>query len=213
MIEKFFNEFGDKITFYQATSSKFYRKMVYDDDMRLQSYEESISSKSGVQLVLYKFVQPGENHLMILESLPQTYDKYVLYFNVSRQGIYSIYDWEEFTSSKVLKFKGKTVFDENYRIIFDCSLDLVTGSLLPNAEKYFYGNDKENQYDNILLEFVYDETGDIVWIIDVNENFGYIRGISLNEYLQDTKFSQIDFPWSQHPYYHSAYPFMPEGLV
>jgi len=133
----------------------------------------------------------------------------IVYFNKQETNGFNLWDWESYSKEGRLYFKGKEVYDNQSRLIFSCSFDLVTNQLEEGAFKNYYGNQFENPNDDLLLEFTYKNNGDVDLIFDYNENYGRTKGISLNEFLTDTQLSQQQFPWDQHKYYHAITPYLP----
>jgi hypothetical protein len=209
---KYTNELGSIITTQQQSSLTNYNKLTYISDnlKMIESYEQS--SDVNYKTVKY-FLDTTEDKNTILQQYSDAVNNVscILYFNNQAGNGFNLWDWESYSKDSQLYFKGKEVYDNKNRLIFSCSFDLITNLLDDGAFKNYYGNQFDNPNDDLLLEFTYTSSGDVDLIFDIQGNFGYIEGISLDDYLADSQFSQQDFPWDQHTYYHAVTPYLPTG--
>lgn len=209
---KYKNELGADISSQQQRDLVNYTKLTFDSG-QLKIIETFSQGRKSISRTVEYFLSPEENKTDLLRQFSSTVNnrKSIFYFNKQSANNINLWDYEEYGKDEKLYFKGKQAFDALDRLVFDCTFDLATNQLKDSATKYYYGTAVENTTDDPVLSFTYDSNGDITWIMDTQEKFGYIKGISLNEYLADTKFSQVNFPWDQHPYYHSVTPYLPTG--
>ncbi|QNR86040.1 hypothetical protein H9N25_06320 [Pedobacter riviphilus] len=63
--------------------------------------------------------------------------------------------------------------------------------------------------DDIIFTFTYDNDGSIITITDHEDRFGYYAALDLQQFTEEPMIQDSFFPWNEHPYYHSAYPFLP----
>ena len=209
---KYTNFFGSPITAQQQNTLLDFKKMTFiSSEIKTIETFENIGNISYIS-VKY-FIDTTENKQDIIQKYVDatTNSSLVIYSNKQQSNGFNLWDWESYEDSSQVAFKGKEVFDSELRTIFSCAFDRSTNLLLPGAQKFYYGNQVVIPYDDRLLEFKYDANGNVKLIFDSNENYGYIEGISLAEFLDDVNLSQGVFPWSEHPYYHSALPYLPEG--
>lgn len=164
------------------------------------------------QILGYRiFSKESENITAILDELCNVdlKRKCIIYNNMQTNGNYILWDWTEYSLEKVITFKGKAVFDSNNRRFVNIHYDINTNAI-KRAYKYFYGNVYDGELSDRLLEFEYFENGELEYISDIKNRFDYIKPVNLTQFLADTQFSQVDFPWDQHTYYHNLYPLFPE---
>ena len=211
IIVKYTNVLSDFITEKQANQSDSYSKYIYYDGL-LKKIEYYGKARVKTYKVTTYFLDSSENKDIIIEQFTDSNANFkcVVYFNQQISGSFSLWDREEYTKEGILVFKGKDVFDSNNKMLL--SVDYVLGSdSIKSAYKYYYGNRYESELKDRLLEFSYDSTGQLLQIMDVDNNFGYLKSIDIDQFLADTNFSQVQFPWVLHPYYHSLYPFLPQS--
>lgn len=209
---KYTDEYGGNISSQQQSNFGRYNKLTISSG-NIKMIESFKQSRGINYKTINYFLDPNENKVDILQqySDPLNNARCIIYSNKQSANTINLWDFEEYSKDTILLFKGKQAFDSVNRIIFACTFDLLTNELQNGAIKHFYNIPSENPSNGLLLQFTYDSNGNIDWIIDIKEKFGYIKGISLDEYLADTEFSQVDFPWNQHPYYHAVTPYLPIG--
>jgi hypothetical protein len=207
---KYKNILGSFITLQQKTSLTDYKKLTYIYDT-LKIIESNVMIEGLNYKTMSYFLDATEDKSTILNRYIDSLNKVkcILYFNKQSSYGFDQWDWESYSYNSELTFRGKEVFDSKGRMIMTCTFDLVTNSLQDRAVKYYYGNQLDDENDDNLFQFEYDQDGDLDMVFDVQENFGYIEGIRLETFLANVKLSQVTFPWDQHPYYHSALPYLP----
>ncbi|SDP97646.1 hypothetical protein SAMN05428975_4457 [Mucilaginibacter sp. OK268] len=206
------NELGSIITPQQRNSLTNYNKLTYiSGNLKIiESYEQS--RNISYRTVRYFMDETEDKNIILQQNSDVTNNaSCIVYFNKQETNGFNLWDWESYSKKGHLYFKGKEVYDSQSRLIFTCSFDLVTNQLQDGAFKNYYGNQFENPSDVLLLEFTYKSSGDVDLIFDCNGNYGHTKSISLNEFLADTQFSQQQFPWDQHEYYHAITPYLPTG--
>jgi hypothetical protein len=210
---KYKNTFGTTISFNQVkTLNRYY---IINCENGAVKTIISVDKYSGIEkkgISYYMGISEVKND--VLQNLKQfnSYHYFVLFYNKQNAYGVDLWDFEEYKENLTLNGKGKKAYDGKHRVVMSCGLDLQTNQPKGNfIYKKYYGNQFGNESEDLLIKVEYYENGNVDWIYDSNENFGYSDPISLQEFLADTEFSQQDFPWNQHPYYHSIYPFLPEG--
>jgi len=211
---RYLNEFLDTITEAQAALLQSYVVDHFEDGL-LKKREFYREAKSGKYKVTNYFSDSSENKALIIEQFTgiSARGSCVIYFNMRASGEYSLWDWEQYSMEGILRLRGKTVLDANYKefLIIDTELDSDT---IKSAYKHYYGDVHAGEIKDLLLEFGYDKVGNLISICDVKGIYGYeTKSIDLERFLLDTEFSQIMFPWDQHPYYHNLYPLLPESEI
>ncbi len=209
---KYKDGFGNIITEEQQKYLTEYEKITYEmNQIKMIEYFKKHRGIDRKTVDYFLSSDKDKNDILQKYSDPVNHVRCILYFNNQIANNFNLWDWESYSEDAQITFKGKIVYDSKHRLIFYCSFNLLTNKLDNGAWKNYYGNIFENEHDDKLLIFDYDNNGDIDWIIDIKEKFGYTKGISLNQYLADTDFSQVDFPWDKHPYYHTVTPYLPTG--
>ncbi|KMQ69491.1 hypothetical protein [Chryseobacterium koreense] len=119
--------------------------------------------------------------------------------------------WNSVDIDKIgnLLFKGKHVLDNLNRRIFGCSIDNVTGIRERSSKTYYNDNG-----DTPLLRFSYKADGSISYMSDVQDTWGLDGGWPMDV----AELIAVDqnvgaFPWDEHPYFHSAEPYLPTSAV
>jgi hypothetical protein len=209
---KYKDELGAYVSSQQLGKQETYDKLTFKSG-NLKIIESFYQSGVTNYKTVYYFLEPDEYKTGILQRYTSASNNVscIIYFNKESANNINLWDFEEYGEDGKLYFKGKEAFDKLNRIIFHCTFDLSTNQMRRGATKHYYGSVAENPTDDSLLDFDYGSNGNLDLIIDVQEKFGYIEGISLDEYLADAKFSQVDFPWNQHLYYHAVTPYLPSG--
>jgi hypothetical protein len=209
---KYTDGFGSEISSEQQRKLVNYDKLTFDSGnlKMIESFHQSRGIDYGI---IKYFLSPEENKTDLLQHYSSAVNNVscIFYFNKQFANNINLWDYEEYRKDEKLYFKGKQAFDALNRLVFVCGFDLATNQLKDRAKKYYYGAAAENSTNDSILWFTYDSNGDLNSITDIQEKFGYNESISLDEYLADTDFSQIDFPWNQHPYYHAVTPYLPTG--
>jgi len=208
---KYQNLFGDSLTSQQIVELSDYSKISFKNN-NVKIIEYYSLTISGMSTVVSYFMDTEEAKQDILDKYcdPIKHVKCTLLFNKQQIGRYHLWKWEDYSVDKICTHKGEKVYDEKHRTLFSNEID-IRSDTLKSAQKYYHGNVYSGEFADTLLGFNYNSDGSVKYIFDTHEKYGYIRGITLDEFLEDTEFSQELFPWEQHPYFHSAYPFLPEG--
>ncbi|MFL9836047.1 hypothetical protein ABS768_00965 [Flavobacterium sp. ST-75] len=211
IVTKYLSETLYPITEGQRLMSDIYHEEIYIDGFLKKRILHGNSHKGKYWITRY-FLSDGEDINAILNEFCDVNlrKRCVIYYNMQTDGNYTLWDWTEYSLEKIIIFKGKTVFDSNNRTFVNIYYDINTNTI-KEAYKYFYENVYEGELSDILLEFEYFENGELEYISDIKNRFDYVKPINLTQFLADTKFSQVDFPWDQHTYYHNLYPLFPEG--
>ncbi|MFD2581070.1 hypothetical protein ACFSR6_01115 [Pedobacter vanadiisoli] len=208
---KYKNSIGSFITDQQVKELNEYNKITYQDN-EIKTIESFISSKTKNQTVISYFLDDGEDKQVIVEQNTSVIENKscLIYLNKESKNGFNLWDIEEYNKEGVLRFKSKEVYDNKHRLIFLGGINPITNSLEDRSIKFYYLNEFEDEYKDRLLRIVYEQNGDVNTIVDINNYFDYYKAPSLAEFLLDTQGQQL-FPWDDHPYYHSAYPFLPES--
>ncbi|MEN0056766.1 MAG: hypothetical protein AAGC65_24020 [Mucilaginibacter sp.] len=209
---KYTDYFGVPITDLQQSTLVNFKKFTFvSNEIKIIETFEKIENIS--YLSVKYFIDASENKQDIIQKYVEvnTNSSLTIYSNKEQANGFTLWDWESYEDSLQIAFKGKETFDNKLRTIFNCAFDRSTNLLLLGARKFYYGNQVVSPGDDLLLKFTYDAHGNIDLIFDSNENYGYIEGISSAEFLDDDNLSQGVFPLSEHPYYRSAFPYLPEG--
>jgi hypothetical protein len=209
---RYANELGSPITMQQQQLLNNYQKLTYVSN-QLKMVENIRFLDNVIYKVVKYFLDSAEDKTTILDEYTNanTETSCILYFNMQSVPGFSLWDWEDYSETAQLAFKGKAVFDDKNRLVMSCSFDLLTNALRPGALKNYYSDYTGDENADNLLQFEYDSDGEVDLVFDVQGKFSYIEGITLGTYLQDTVFSEVDFPWDEHPYYHSIIPYLPTG--
>ncbi|WP_417355130.1 hypothetical protein [Flavobacterium sp.] len=189
---------------------KYYEDIYIDGFLKKRTHHGN--SRKGKYWITHYFLNDSEDINTILDEFCDIglKKRCIIYNNMQTNGNYTLWDWAEYSPEKVIKFKGKTVLDSNNRRFVNIYNDINTNAI-KRAHKYFYENVYDGELSDRLLGFSYFENGELEYISDINNRFDYVKPIDLTQFLADTHFSQVDFPWDQHTYYHNLYPLFPEG--
>lgn len=211
IVTKYLSETLDPITEDQSLILDKYHEEIYIDGFLKKGIFHG-NSRKGRYWVTEYFLDESEDINAILDEFsdPILNKRCIIYNNMQTNGNYTLWDRAEYSIHKVIKFKGKTVFDSSNRRLVNIDYDINTNTI-KEAYKYFYENVYEGELSDRLLEFKYYENGELEYISDIKNRFDYIKPVNLTQFLADTQFSQVDFPWDQHTYYHNLYPLFPEG--
>lgn len=205
---QYLDEHGIIITEKQCSVIGRYSKITYIDNA-LKIIEEfgRGSRNRDVRGVQY-FMDASERKSDVLKGYTDGKTRCTLRFNDKSQNGFTQWDVEEYNIAGVLKWKGNGVYDNANRLVMYCYFDLNTGAL-QDGVKNLYGNIHPKEFDDLLLRFRYDNTGQIEDISDVHVSFGFNDGsLTLDEFLA----FEANFPWDQHPYFHSITPYLPDSL-
>lgn len=211
---KYTNDLGITVTDQQLSTLRSYKKITIDTGV-VKMIERFWKTDDMTFKIVNYFLSKTENKQEIVERFSDIENDIScrIYFNKQSQNGFDLWEYEEYTRTTEIVFKGKEVFDSNNRMIFSANFDLNTGALLLGATKIYHSGISDNPLNDELLMFSYKEDGSVDLIYDSQEEFGYIKGIYLDKYLADTQFSQVDFPWDQHTYYHNVLPYLPAGSL
>ena len=206
--EKYTVIYGNVLSSLQVKTIARYNKLIYIDDTLKRVENYNLNRSSSPVFFNYYLNENEDKHSVLQQHLKVNC---LIYFNKQSSNGFNLWDWEEYAPAGELKFKGKKVFDNMHRKIFYCSYDLATNELEEGACKYFYANKVESEYEDMLLRFRYKSNGEFDEAVDIHDNFDFFKPLSLDMFLANMQYFQEDFRWDQHPYYHSVYPFLPEG--
>ena len=211
-IIKYTNLLGQTITEEQMLSLKEFNKLTFIDGLLKIKEHHIESSKIGKCVEFCYFLSGIEDKNVIVQQYTnqQLNHRCTVYFNEYFENGYTLWDKEGYSNAGILKRKFKEVFNQDRKMIMQLKLNIENNNVI-EAEKYYYKNQIQTELDDLLLEFEYDDKGQLTYIKDVNEFYGYIWQIDLKTFLEDIQFSQIDFPWDKNTYYHSLYPLIPGG--
>lgn len=210
IVTKYLSETLDPITKDQSLIFDKYHEEIYLNGFLKKRIFHG-NSRKGRYWVTEYFLDESEDINAILDEFsdPILNKRCIIYNNMQANGNYTLWDRAEYSIDKVIKFKGKTVFDSSNRRLVNIDYDINTNTI-KEAYKYFYENVYEGELSDRLLEFSYFENGELEYISDIKNRFDYVKPVNLTQFLADTHFSQVDFPWDQHTYYHNLYPLFPE---
>lgn len=214
IVTKYLSETLDPITEDQSLILDKYHEEIYLNGVLKKRIFHG-NSRRGRYWVTKYFLDKSEDINAILDEFsdPILNKRCIIYNNMQTNGNYTLWGRAEYSIDEVIKFKGKTVLDSNNRRFVDIDYDINTNAV-KQAYKYFYENVYDGELLDRLLEFKYFENGELEYISDIKNRFDYVKPINLTQFLADTQFSQVDFPWDQHTYYHNLYPLFPdEGTV
>ena len=208
---KYKNDMGSFIAEQQAKELNEYSKITYEDG-EVKTITEFVKLRTKAQKTISYFLAVGESKIDIVQENTSITDNTscLIYFNKQTKNGFNVWDIEEYNSEGILRFKSKEAYDNKHRLVFMGKFNNDTDILESGSFKFYYLNKYEDEYKDRLLKITYDEHGDVDVIIDINDHFDYYKAPSLDEFLADDV-GQILFPWNEHPYYHSAYPFLPES--
>lgn len=209
--EKIFNNiYGDQINKIQLSSMSDYNiKTIIDNKLKMiERFEDKILTGGDYYL--------GENENKI--DLIQDYcinkkQNWYFHFNQQISGVFTLWDWEAVDENGNIYFKGKRVLGNKNRKVFYCKLDLETNELKGVPVKIFYQNIYDDENKDVLFKFYYKDDGTLYRVEDPNENYlDKIVGAKPQDFI-DSSYIQAVFPWEDHPYYHSALPYLPTGSL
>ncbi len=206
-VEKtYLNSYGSVVSNTQVLSlSEYSIKTVIDNKLKsIDDFDEGAQTGGSYYL--------DENETLnnlIQEHCINKQQKWVFHFNRQVLGNFTLFDWSEINKTGTLLFKGKEVLDNLNRKIFSCSLDLQTNEFIGFPRKYYYQNLYDNEKDDVLFHFEYGSDGSLKYIWDPNEVY-YDKnfGPTPDDFLNDSQMQAV-FPYANHPYYHSALPYLP----
>ncbi|MEJ5106109.1 hypothetical protein [Chryseobacterium sp. MYb328] len=199
---KYYNEFFEEITEQEAGQlDHFY--ISYFVDGRIKKTDH-ISPNYFM----------GEYYLDATENLQEKIQelciegghRWVFYTQESAAFGYTLWNSEDIGEKGNLKFKGKQVLDSKNREIFNCSIDISNGQMEEATKKYY------NSDDILLLTIDYDSQNKLVYAYDKQDTWGLDGGWPMDKeelIIVDARIGA--FPWDEHPYFHSAVPFLPES--
>lgn len=206
---KYKNNSGFFIPEVQAKSLERFEKITYLDGAR-KYIEITYPVRRGESRTrINHFMSDNEQKQDILNRYIGKYAAISLYFKQQTNLNFTLWDYELYSSEGVITGKSRIVYDSYDRMIFSGALDLQTGQIEGKSDKVYYNPiSAENE---VFFVFRYDEQGDIEWVTDHKNDDTWAGGYYPDEFQNIGIDPNIDFIWNQHPYYHSAYPFLPTG--
>ena len=203
--KKYYNEFLKEITEQQVLHlDKYITHFIIDG--KLKKAERILKGKT-----FGKYYLDSNESLQdkIQELCVNKNQRWMLYTRESSDFGFTLWNWIDVDETGNLLFKGKEVLDSLNRRIFGCSIDNVTG-IRGNAFKTYYNDNG----DTSLLDFSYEADGSISSIRDVQDTWGLDGGWPMDvEELIAVDKNVGAFPWDEHPYFHSAEPYLPTSAV
>ena len=202
------NAKGNLVTQQQLQMMEAYNIETYDDITgKPKTIEQFRNYTNSPFRIFYHFLGQNEDKNAVI----QTYGNkefsmgVIIYLNKQSAFSFDMWDWENYSKTGELAFKGKIVFDSQNREILNCSIDKQTNEILhypkDRPKKYYYGNSNDPQ--GLKLEFYYEldpQTNETkVYINDENETSGEFHTMNVDEFIEI--FGQAF--WDAHPYYHS----------
>lgn len=208
--KKFYNTYGDQINEIQLSSMSNYRiKTIINNKLKIvEQFEDKLFADGEY------YLEENENiNDLIQEYCIKRKQRWYFHFNKQTSGIFTLWDWEAINSDGIMYFKGKRVLDNKNRKIFYCQLNLQTNEIKGESVKIVYQNLNEDENSDILFEFYYNEDGSLFMVGDPNEIYlDKIIGAKPQDFINSARIQAI-FPWHQHPYYHSVFPYLPDGSL
>lgn len=205
---KYKNTAGNLITSQQVQNLDYFDKITFVDD-QIKMIESKIRIRNGSRTTISYYLSNSENKQEILNKFTDA-DKNQncnISFNKQNFGEFGIWDDEEYSKEGDLRHRGKHTLDSKGRIIFSCGFDLQSNQLLDRSFKSYYLG------DDMIFTFTYDNDGSIITITDHEDRFGYYAALDLQQFIEEPMIQDSFFSWNEHPYYHSAYPFLPNSLT
>ncbi|MBP2616437.1 hypothetical protein [Chryseobacterium jejuense] len=199
--KKFYNQYFQEITEKQASQiNDFYIKYLLDGKLKKI---EDITSKYFIGTY---YLDDTENlQSKIQEFCVEAGQRWIFHTKEFSSFGYSLWNWVDIDNTGAIIFKGKRVLDVKNREIFNCSIDLSSNQMRRATKRYFKGDDTEP-----ILLFEYNEQNNLSYILDRKDSWGLGGGWPMDKeelIIVDTNVGL--FPWDQHPYFHSALPFLP----
>lgn len=200
--KKYYNKFFKEITEQEADQlDELYIK--YFLDGKLKKIED-ITSKYFIGTY---YLDDTENlQSKIQEFCVQGGQRWIFHTKESSSFGYSLWNWVDIDNTGAIIFKGKRVLDIKNREVFNCSNDLSSNQMEGATKRYFKGEDTEP-----ILLFEYNDQNNLSYILDRKDTWGLGGGWPMDKeelIIVDERIGV--FPWDQHPYFHSAVPFLPE---
>jgi len=206
---KYKNDSGFFIPEVQASALESFEKITYLDGAVKYIELTSPTRGGGSRISIDHFMSSGEQMQDILDGYIGKYTTVCLYFNKQTNLSFTSWDYNVYSAEGVLIGKATIVYDFYDRMIFSGELDLQTEQLKNTSSKIYYN--PLSTKEEIHYMFAYDKQGNIEWINDFKNDDTWAGGYYSNEFQDIGSDPLIDFVWDQHPYYHSAYPFLPTG--
>lgn len=200
--KKYYNGYFEEITEQEADQlDEFYIK--YFLDGKLKKIED-ITPKYFIGTY---YLDDTENlQSKIQEFCVQGGQRWIFHTKESSSFGYSLWNWVDIDKTGAIIFKGKRVLDSKNREIFNCSIDLSSNQMRRATKRYFKGEDTEP-----ILLFEYNDQNSLSYILDRKDSWGLGGGWPMDKeelIIMDARVGA--FPWDEHPYFHSAIPFLPE---
>jgi len=206
---KYKNNSGFFIPEVQAIASSSFKKITYLDGAMKYMEFTSPARGGGSRTRIEYFMSDNELIQDVLNKYMGEYAPIHLYFNKQTNLSFTLWDCDLFSTEGILLSKNKTVYDLFDRNIFSCELDKQTGEIKNHYFKTYYN--QLSSEEEAFFMFEYDKQGKLEWISDLKNDDTWAGGYYPNEFQDIGSDPLIDFVWDQHPYYHSAYPFLPTG--
>jgi hypothetical protein len=199
--KKYYNKFFEEITEQEADQL---------DELYISDFVEGrIKKKDHISPDYFM----GEYYLDATENIQEKIQelciegghRWVFYTQEAAAFGYTLWNWEDISKEGEIKFKGKSVLDSKSREIFNCSTDILTHQM-EEATKWYYDSN-----DILLLTFNYNSQNKMTHAYDKQDTWGLDGGWPMDKeelIIVDERIGA--FPWNEHPYFHSAVPFLPE---
>lgn len=203
----YYNSNGEAITQQQIELISVYEERNYVNNvLKTKIWNSSSKAVRG-----WYFLATGENLNDILNQVIQPSGaSWMIFHDKTQSGNYNQWLFTSYDKNAQPYRKGLIVFDEKQRSILSITQDLTTGVVIEKSRKTYYANKSDNELADVLLEFSYNIDGSFSSVYDVNGNWGYEwKTLDFDQYQQST--ISADFVWEDHPYYHAATPYFPEG--
>ena len=199
--KKYYNRFFEEITEQEANQlDQFYISYFVDGRIKKTDHISPNYFMGEYYLDATENIQEKIHELCIEGG-----HRWVFYTQESAAFGYTLWNWEDIGEKANLKFKGKQVLDSKNREIFNCSMNISNGQM-EEATKKYYNND-----DVLLLTVDYDSQNKMTHAYDKQDTWGLDGGWPIDKEELIIVDAHIGaFPWDEHPYFHSAIPFLPE---
>lgn len=199
--KKFYNQYFKEITEKQASQmDDLYIKYLLDGKLK------KIEDINADYFIGTYYLDDTENlQSKIQELCVQAGQRWIFHTKESSSFGYSLWNWVDIDNTGAIIFKGKRVLDLKNREVFNCSNDLLSNEMRKATKRYFKGEDTEP-----ILQFEYNNQNNLSYILDKKDSWGLGGGWPMDkEELVIVDANVGLFPWDQHPYFHSALPFLP----
>lgn len=206
------NEEGLVINKQQALLLPSYYINTYENNNRKKIEYTGFGENNTGRTIQY-YLSPAENKNQILETYSDGKTGVSIYLNATSQNGFTLWNSEGYGLGKILKRKEVVVYNSKDWEVMHCQIDINTGEIIGRGEKWYYGNQFPNQFDDLLLIFHYGTDSQLKEVQDFNYTYGLEMGsVQLDYFLSYMHSIQQDFPWDQHPYFHMLTPYLPESI-